>query len=122
MSNSWHQEKINKDKIVQYFKAVDQLKTGIRNLKDKSYYPNRCYIAMMSDIYIICNVLAKQNYIEPAFTNRELHSYIKHPSSLFEILSFRQRRIHNFIIYLLGKLPICMTLLLIRFFSKYKGL
>ena len=122
LSNSWHQETIDKVKIVQYFKAVDQLKTGIRNLKDKSYYPNRCYIAMVSDIYIICNVLAKQNYIKPAFTSRELHSYLMHPSRLFEILSFRQRRIHNLILYILGKLPIFMTLSLIRLFSKYKGL
>ena len=77
---------------------------------------------MMSDIYIICNVLAKQAYIEPAFANRELRGFIKHPASFFEILSFRQRRIHNLILYILGKLPICMTLLLIRLFSKCKGL
>lgn len=122
LSNSWHQETINKDKIVQYFKAIEQLKTDTRNLKDKSYYPNRCYIAMMSDIYIICNVLAKQNYIKPAFTNKELCCFIKHPSSLFDIVSFKQRRIHNLILYLLGQLPACMALLLIRLFSKYKGL
>ena len=122
LSNSWHQEKIDKDKIVQYFMAVEQLKTDTRNLKDKSYYPNRCYIAMMSDIYIICNVLAKQNYIEPAFTNKELGCFMKHPSGLFDIMSFKHRRIHNLILYLLGKLPPCMTLLLIRLFSKYKGL
>lgn len=122
LSNSWHQETINKDRIVQYFKAVDQLKADIRDLKAKSYFPNRCYIAMMSDIYIICHVLAKQNFIKPAFTSRELHSYLMHPSRLFEILSFRQRRIHNLILYILGKLPICMTLSLIRLFSKYKGL
>ena len=122
LSNSWHWEKIDKDKIVQYFMAVEQLKTDTRNLKDKSYYPNRCYIAMMSDIYIICNVLAKHNYIEPVFTNKELCRFMKHPSGLFDIMSFKQRRIHNLILYLLGKLPPCMALLLIRLFSKYKGL
>lgn len=122
LSNSWHQETINKDKIVQYFKAIEQLKTDTRNLKGKSYYPNRCYIAMMSDIYIICNVLAKQNYIKPAFTNKELCCFIKHPSCLFDIVSFKQRRIHNLILYLLGQLPPYMALLLIRLFSKYKGL
>lgn len=122
LSNSWHQEKINKDKIVQYFEAVAQLKTNDYNLRVKPYYPNRCYIAMMSDIYIICNVLAKQAYIEPAFANRELRGFIKHPASFFEILSFRQRRLHNIVLYLLGKLPACITLLLIRLFSKYKGL
>ena len=122
LSNSWHQEKIDKDKIVQYFMAVEQLKTDTRNLKDKPYYPNRCYIAIMSDIYITCNVLAKHNYIEPVFTNKELCRFMKHPSGLFDIMSFKQRRIHNLILYLLGKLPPCMALLLIRLFSKYKGL
>ena len=77
---------------------------------------------MMSDIYIICNVLAKQAYIKPAFANRELRDFIKHPASFFDILSFRQRCLHNVVLYLLGKLPACITLLLIRLFSKYKGL
>ena len=81
--------------------AVAQLKTNDYNLRVKPYYPNRCYIAMMSDIYIICNVLAKQAYIEPAFANRELRGFIKHPASFFEILSFRQRRLHNIVLYLL---------------------
>lgn len=122
LSNSWHQEIINKDRIVQYFEAVAQLKTSDNNLRAKSYYPNRCYIAMMSDIYIICNILAKQAFIEPAFTYRELASFIKHPASFFEILLFKQRRLHNIILYLLGKLPACITISLIRLFSKYKGL
>jgi glycosyltransferase involved in cell wall biosynthesis len=122
LSNSWHHEKIDKYKIVQYFNAVAQLKTNEHKLKVKSYYPNRCYIAMMSDIYIICNILAKYAYIEPAFTKKELVSFMKHPSNLIEILTFKQRRIHNFILYILGKLPACMTLFFIRLFSKYKGL
>lgn len=122
LSNSWHHEKIDKSKIVQYFNAVAQLKTNEQNLKVKSYYPNRCYIAMMSDIYIICNILAKNAYIEPTFTKKELVSFMKHPSNLIEILTFKQRRIHNFILYILGKLPACMTLFFIKLFSKYKGL
>jgi glycosyltransferase involved in cell wall biosynthesis len=122
LSNSWHHEKIDKSKIVQYFNAVAQLKTNEQNLKVKSYYPNRCYIAMMSDIYIICNILAKNAYIEPAFTKKELVSFMKHPSNLIEILTFKQRRIQNTILYILGKLPACMTLFFIRLFSKYKGL
>ena len=122
LSNSWHHEKIDKSKIVQYFNAVAQLKTNEQNLKVKSYYPNRCYVAMMSDIYIICNILAKNAYIEPTFTKKELASFMKHPSNLFEVLTFKQRRIQNIVLYILGKLPACMTLFFIRLFSKYKGL
>ena len=122
LSNSWHHDQIPKEKIIQYFEAVELLKQGKEQLCQKSYYPNRCYIAMMSDIYIVCNVLKKQCYIVPAFTNEELHRYLCHPAKLLEILSFKQRLAQNMLLYLLGKIPSGITLLLIRLFAKYKGL
>lgn len=122
LSNSWHHDEIPKKKIIQYFEAVDLLKQGKELFLQKSYYPNRCYIAIMSDIYIVCNVLKKHSYITPAFTGKELQRYLSHPATFMEIMSFRKRRIQNFMLYLLGKLPNSLCLLLIRLFSKYKGL
>lgn len=122
LSNSWHHDQIPKEKIVHYFKAVDILKQDKEKYYQKSYYPNRCYIAVMSDIYIVCNILKKQRYIKPTFTNRELHQYLYHPATFKEILFFRQRRVQNLILFLLGKLPKVLCLHLIHLFSKYKGL
>lgn len=122
LSNSWHHDQIPKEKIIQYFEAVELFKKGNEQLCLKSYYPNRCYIVMMSDIYIVCNVLKKRRYIIPAFTNKELHRYLSHPATLSEIMSFKQRRIQNLMLYLLGKLPCGLSILMIRLFSKIKGL
>ena len=122
LSNSWHHEQIPKEKIVQYFKAVDILKHNKKKFCQKSYYPNRCYVAMMSDIYIVCNIFKKQRYIKPAFTSKELHCYLYHPATLKEIMSFKQRRIHNVLLLLLGKMPARLSLMLIHMFSKFKGL
>lgn len=122
LSNSWHYDKIAKKRIVQYFKAVELLKADKEKFSRKSYFANRCYIALMSDFYIICNVLKKWQYIEPSFTYAELHEYLRHPASLKEILSFSERRPQHLFLYLLGKMPVGISLLLIRLFSKYKGL
>ena len=98
-------DRIEKKEILQYFKTVDELKQRKESLIKKSYYPNRCYIAIMSDIYIICNILKRWNYITPSFSLNELKSQLNHPATLSQILAFRQTRLKNLFLYLLGKLP-----------------
>ena len=98
-------DRIEKKEIVQYFKTVDELKQRKDSLIKKPYYPNRCYIAIMSDIYIICNILKRWNYISPTFTFKELKSQLNHPARLSEILAFRQARLKNLLLYYLGIIP-----------------
>ena len=120
LSNSWHNE-IDKKQISQYFDAVNTLKDCDEILKHKKHYPNRCYFAVISDIYIICNVLKKWDYIHPSFTDKELCNYMTHPSTLVEILSFKQMRIKNLLLYLIGKLPSSISLFLVWCYAKMKG-
>ena len=98
-------DRIEKKEIQQYFKTVDELKQRKDCLIKKPYYPNRCYIAIMSDIYIICNIIKRWNYISPTFTFKELKSQLNHPARLSEILAFRQARLKNFLLYFLGIIP-----------------
>lgn len=122
LSNSWHQEMINKDKIMQYFEAVDQIKFDNYHLKEKSYYPNRCYIALMSDFYIICNVLKKSIYIDPPFSDKELHFYMRHPASFTDIVSFKYYKFRNMLLWAMGELPSSISIMLIKCIGKIKGL
>ena len=96
---------IEKKEILQYFKTVDKLKQRKGSLIKRPYYPNRCYIAMMSDIYIICNILKRWRYISPSFSFKELKKQLNHPATLLEILVFRQTRLKNLLLFFLGKLP-----------------
>lgn len=122
LSNSWHNEMLEKHKIVQYFKAVDLLKGDTKKFKGKSYYPNRCNLALMSDFYIICNVLKKHRYISPCFKNEELHFYMKHPAPLKEIIRFRNFRIRNLLLWSLGEVPPSICIFLIKIIARLKGL
>lgn len=115
-------ESIAKKEIIQYFEAVEQLKKRKQLIISKSYFPGRCYIAIMSDIYIICNILKRWKHISPPFTNQELKRYLRHPASLVEILSFKSKRLQNLMLYLLGKMPATICIHLIRYAGKRKGL
>ena len=121
LSNSWNQDKIEKDKIVQYFNAVNILKEASRGMRDKVYYPNRCYFAVLSNLYIICNVLKKWDYITPSFTFNELRNNLRYPISVFDILHFKQMRFRNFALFVLGKLPSRICLSLIRCYAWVRG-
>lgn len=105
LSDIRYDDIIEKKEILQYFKTVDKLKQRKDSLIKRPYYPNRCYIAMMSDIYIICNILKRWKYITPSFSFKELKSQLNHPSTLLEILAFRQARLKNLLLYFLGIIP-----------------
>lgn len=122
LSNSWHNDIIEKDKIVQYFGAVNLLKEDAHIYKTKSYYPKRCYIALMSDFYIVCNVIKKREYIVPSFKDEELHRFMMHPAPLEEIMRFRHRRISNLFLWALGELPPSFCMFWIKLIAKCKGL
>lgn len=113
---------IKKRDIIDYFQTVNQLKLRKEELMQYSYFPDRCYVAVMSDFYIICNILKRWQHIYPTFTYQELKYYLKHPASLAEICSFKNKRLQNLILYLLGKLPATMCITLIRYAGKRKGL
>lgn len=113
-------EFISKNEIIQYFKTVDELKKRKSDLISKPYYPNRCYIAIMSDIYIICNIFKRWNYLSPSFTFKELKANLYHPATFTEICSFKQGRIKNIILYIIGKLPPLLCIFSILCMGKFK--
>ena len=121
LSNSWNQEVIEKTKIVQYFNAVNSLKDGSGGLRDRVCYPNRCFFAVLSNLYIICNVLKKWDYITPSFSSKELRDNLRYPVSFFDILNFKQLKLRNIALYVLGKLPSCICMLFIRCYAWIRG-
>lgn len=121
LSNSWNQDGIEKAKIVQYFNAVNILKDGSGGMRDKVYYPNRCFFAVLSNLYIICNVLKKWDYITPSFSAKELKDNLKYPVPLFDILHFNQLKLRNISLYVLGNLPSCICMSFIRCYAWIRG-
>ena len=117
-----YDRQIEQQELQQYLLTIEHLKQNKARLKSKPYYPNWCYVAVMSDFYIICNILKRRQYITPPFTNQQLRDCLRHPATFSEIVKFKQRRIQNLLLYILGKLPAPVCVAFIKVAGKQKGL
>ena len=115
-------QEIAKDEILNNVKAIDVLKSNTRHYTDKEYYPQRCYIVMMTYFYMVCNILKRGNTILPPFTYDEIRSLMSHPATFKEICSFRHARLKNLFFYFIGKLPSFFCVKTIRCLGKMKKL
>lgn len=113
---------VSKDEILKNVSAVDYLKKYSSSLLHKSYYPNWCYNLVMTDLYIACNVLKKRDQISPIISNVEIKYMLTHPATIRQICLFRQFRLENLALFLLGKSPSFICVFLIKMIGKVKKL
>lgn len=122
LSNYQYREKISKDEIINNVRAINHLKHSSSQLYDKAYFPNRCFIIVMTDFYIACNIIKRRHDIQPLVTYKEIKGIMKHPASFLNICRFRNARFKNMSIYLLGRLPAFLCVTLITCIGKLKKL
>lgn len=113
---------IPKAEIMQNVKTISHLKQTSLRLVGKAYLPNRCFMIVMTDFYIVCNIIKRRQDIQPFVTDEEIKCIMKHPASLPQIFRFRDARIINLSIYLLCKLPAFLCVALITCIGKLKKL
>lgn len=106
-SLSHYQERglIGKEEVLRNVRTIDSLKQSSLRLSDKEYYPRRCYCIVMTDYYMACHIIRHRRTITPPVTNCEMRDMLSHPASFRQICSFRQMRMRNLLLYLLGRLP-----------------
>ena len=123
-SLSQYQERdvIPKDEIMKNVMTVTFMKNNISALYNKVYYPNACYNIVMTDFYMACHILKRRKTIVPSVRGPEIKSMMSYPASFRQICSFRQARMKNFMLYLIGKLPIPLCILVIWIVGKIKKL
>lgn len=123
-SLSHYQERISisKDEVFKNVRAVDYLKKHSSELRNKAYYPNLCYYLVMTNYYIVCNILKSRNKIYPSITNQEIKNILSHPATLGQICFFHQSRAKNFALFLLGKFPSFLCVYLVKMIGKAKKL
>lgn len=122
LSHYQQRKTISKEEVMQSVRAVDYLKQTSSFLKDKVYFPNRCFNIVMSNFYIACTILKRRKYILPSFTNKEIKSLMSHPATWKQLTTFRQSRLKNQSIYLIGKLPSSLCVLVVWSLGKFKKL
>ena len=123
-SLSHYQERrnVSKEEIMQIVHTIDYLKQRSSYLISKVYYPNRCYQAVMTDFYIACRILKLGNHIEPKVLNKEIKQLMRHPATFPQICAFRQSRIKNLFLYIIGKIPAFLCVFTIWCLGKVKKL
>ena len=123
-SLSHYQERdvIPKDEIMRNVMTVTFMKNNVSALYNKVYYPNACYNIVMTDFYMACHILRRRGTIVPSVTGAEIKSMMSYPASFRQICSFRQARMKNLMLYLIGKLPVPLCVLVIWIVGKIKKL
>lgn len=111
LSNYQRRSTITKEEIIRNVHTVDYLKASSSLLSNKAYYPQRCYLIVMTDFYIASSVLKHRKGIMPFISNREIRQMMTHPATFCQICSFRTARLSNLLLFLLGKLPSSLCVL-----------
>lgn len=120
LSHYQGRELVTKDEILRNIHTIDHLKNTSSIIYNKVFFPNRCFIIMMTDFYIACHIIKRRNNIVPPLSNQEIKAFFSHPATFRQICSFRQSRLKNMAFYLLGKLPSSLCVATIKLIEKTK--
>jgi glycosyltransferase involved in cell wall biosynthesis len=122
LSHYQERDNVSKEEIMQTVHTIDHLKQRSPYLVSKTYYPNRCYQIVLTDFYIACRILKLRNHIVPKVPNSEIKQLMRHPATFRQICSFRQSRIKNLFLYLIGNFPAFLCVFTIWCLGKVKKL
>ena len=122
LSNAKDLTGFRKDLIKNNISAIDHVKRNSDRIKCKAYFPGRMVKVMMTDFYIVCNILKNKDKIKPSFSKRELRDIMKSPLSFWETISLKNRKFKNLFLYMLGVLPPSLSVGIITILGKHKGL
>lgn len=122
LSNANDLDGFRKELIKNNISAIDHVKQNSDRIKHKTYFPGRMVKVMMTDFYIVCNILKNKDKIQPSFTKRELRDVMKSPLGFWETISLKNRKLENIFLYMLGVLPPSLSVGIITILGKHKGL
>lgn len=122
LSHYQKRPQIPKEEILRNVRTVAHLRDTTSLLYNKVYYPNRCYLIVMTGFYVACNVLKRRHDIVPSISDMEIKDMIMHPATFGQICHFRQSRTKNVALYLLGKLPAGLCVIVVQCLGKMKKL
>lgn len=122
LSNYQERSQISKNEILRNVQTIDHLKKTSAMLHNKRYFPDRCLNIVMTDFYIVCNILKRRNDIVPSLSQKEIKAIMLHPATLCQICSFRNARLMNLFFFFLSKLPPLLSVASIWVMGKVKKL
>lgn len=121
LSRYQQRNQIPKEEILRNAKTIDHLRETSSILYNKVYFPNRCYNIVMTGFYMASHVLKRRQDIIPSISDDEIRAMLVHPATFWQICCFRQSKWKNLVLYLIGRLPDRLCVVVIRCMGKLKG-
>lgn len=121
-SLSHYQERssITKEEIMRNARTIDYLKATSLIVQDKVYFPHRCLNIVITDFYMACHVIKRRKEIVPPISSHEIKMMMIHPATFRQICSFRQSRLKNLVLFMVGILPAPLCVVAIWIMGKAK--
>lgn len=120
LSRYQQRNQIPKEEILRNARTIDHLRETSSILYNKVYFPNRCYNIVMTGFYMACHVLKRRQDIIPSISNDEIRAMLAYPATIRQICHFRQSRWKNLALYLLGRLPAGLCVMVVRCMGRFK--
>lgn len=122
LSNYQQRDHIDKSEIQRTIDAMAVVKQGWSRLQTKPYFHQWLYKVMMTHFYIACTILKQSKTINPPFTECEVRDVMRSPLTFSDSLHLKGWKWKNLSLYLLGVLPVSVSISLVRLLGKLKGL
>lgn len=106
-----------KDEIMKNVDVIETLKKGTKKLLNKQYLPYYSYNLGMNSFYLVRHILKHGKKIYPNINYREMQLMLLFPLDISAILKSRHKRLPNMFLWILGKLPINVSIYVIKLVS-----
>lgn len=122
LSNYQKRDHSDKSEIQKTIDAMAVVKSHSNRLKSKPYFHKWLYKVMMTHFYMACTILKQSKNINPPFTDCEVRDVMRSPLTFSDSLHLKGWKWKNLSLYLLGVLPVSVSISLVRLLGKLKGL
>ncbi len=121
LMNFQHRDCIVINEVHRSIELCNIIKQSCIKWKDDPYYGGICAKTMKRCFFQIAGILKHKSKFSEDVEDVIIRDMIKHPESLFKILSFKQLIKYNIFCYILGKLPPKFSIFIILQICKKKG-
>jgi len=94
-----------------YYREYKKIK--FKEFKSMPYAANEVTHIMKDCLHAAFSIIKKENLITPPLPTKDIKKLLTHPLTFSEIIYIKQHKVINMAFYLLGKLPYCISKILI---------
>ena len=121
LMNFQHRDRIGINEVYRSIELCNIIKQSCAQWKNDPFYGGICAKTLKRCFFQIAGILKHRSKFSEDIEDVKIRNMIKHPESLFRILSFKQLIKYNVFCYFLGIIPPSLSIFIISQICKKKG-